>query len=287
MANYPYIVSEDTATLLYEGKPYTLNSSHANFAPFKSALVEGDFETAINYLDIKKQIKEFADGELKVENGSVYYYGTQLHGKVVDKLLELLESGLKLGSPFVKFVKNLLDNPSNNSVEELYDFLSYKSLPIDDDGYVIGYKGVCSDGWSKSGNTHTIVLQGEVNERGQIMNRVGDTIEVQRRSVDDNRQNQCSHGLHIGSFDYAKSWASDGQLLLVRFNPADAVSVPQDAECQKLRVCKYEILEEVEVEDNSEIKEPYYGVYTNGFGQDNEDNDYDEDYNDEEYEDEE
>jgi len=286
MANYPYIVSEDTATLLYEGKPYTLNSSHANFAPFKSALVEGDFETAINYLDIKKQIKEFADGELKVENGSVYYYGTQLHGKVVDKLLELLESGLKLGSPFVKFVKNLLDNPSNNSVEELYDFLSYKSLPIDDDGYVIGYKGVCSDGWSKSGNTHTIVLQGEVNERGQIMNRVGDTIEVQRRSVDDNRQNQCSHGLHIGSFDYAKSWASDGQLLLVRFNPADAVSVPQDAECQKLRVCKYEILEEVEVEDDSEIKEPYYGVYTNGFGQD-EDNDYDEDYDDEEYEDEE
>ena len=287
MANYPYIVSEDTATLLYEGKPYTLNSSHANFAPFKSALLEGDFETAINYLDIKKQIKEFADGELKVENGSVYYYGTQLHGKVVDKLLELLESGLKLGSPFVKFVKNLLDNPSNNSVEELYDFLSYKSLPIDDDGYVLGYKGVCSDGWSKSGNQQTIVLQGEVNERGQIMNRVGDTIEVQRRSVDDNRQNGCSHGLHIGSFDYAKSWASDGQLLLVRFNPADAVSVPQDTECQKLRVCKYEILEEIEVEDDSEIKEPYYGVYTNGFGQDNEDNDYDEDYDDEEYEDEE
>ena len=284
MANHPYIVSEDTATLLYEGKPYTLNSSRANFAPFKSALVEGDFETAINYLDIKKQIKEFADGELKVENGSVYYYGTQLHGKVVDKLLELLESGMKVGSPFIKFVKNLLDNPSNNSVEELYDFLSYKSLPIDDDGYVIGYKGVCSDGWSKSGNTHTIVLQGEVNERGQIKNEVGDTIEVQRRSVDDNRQNQCSHGLHIGSFDYANSWASDGKLLLVRFNPRDAVSVPQDAECQKLRVCKYEVLEEIE-RDESEIKEPYYGVYTNG--NINKDNDYDEDYDDKEYEDEE
>jgi hypothetical protein len=280
MANYPYIVSEDTATLLHEGKPYTLNSSHANFAPFKSALVAGDFETAINYLDIKKQIKEFADGELKVENGLVYYYGTQLHGKVVDKLLELLESGLKLGSPFVKFVKNLLDNPSNNSVEELYDFLSYKSLPIDDDGYVLGYKGVCSDGWSQSGNSQTIVLQGEVNERGQIKNNVGDIIEVQRRSVDDNRQNGCSHGLHIGSFDYAKSWANGGKLLLVRFNPADAVSVPEDSECQKLRVCKYEILEEVEVEDNSEIKEPYYGVYTNG--NINEDNDYNEDYDDEE-----
>jgi hypothetical protein len=46
------------------------------------------------------------------------------------------------------------------------------------------------------------------------------------------------------------------------------------------------VLEEIEC-DNSEIKEPYYGVYTNGFGQDNKDNDYDEDYDDEEYEDEE
>jgi hypothetical protein len=285
MANYPYIVSEDTATLLYEGKPYTLNSSHPNFAPFKKALIDGDFDTATNYLDIRKQVEAFADGELKVENGAVYYYGNQLHGKVVDKLLELLESGLKAGNPFIKFVKNLLDNPSNNSVEELYDFLSYKSLAIDDDGFVVGYKGVASDGWSQSGNTQTVVLQGEVNERGQILNRVGDTIEVQRRSVDDNRQNGCSHGLHIGSFDYARSWASGGKLLLVRFNPKDAVSVPQDCECQKLRVCKYEVLEEIEVEDDSEITEPYYGVYTNGDV--NEECDYDEDYDDyEDYEDE-
>lgn len=285
MANYPYIVSEETATLLYEGKPYTLQSSHPNFAPFKKALIEGDFETAINYLDIRKQVEEFADGELIVKNGAVYWNSNRLHGKVVDKLLELLESGMKVGNPFIKFVKNLLDNPSNNSVEELYDFLSYKSLAIDDDGFVVGYKGVASDGWSQSGNTQTIVLQGEVNERGQILNRVGDTIEVQRRSVDDNRQNQCSHGLHIGSFDYAKNWAGGGKLLLVRFNPKDAVSVPQDCECQKLRVCKYEVLEEIEVEDDSEIKEPYYNVYTNGNV--NEDNDYDEDYDDyEEYEDE-
>ena len=63
MANYPYIASEETATLLYEGKPYTLQSSHPNFAPFKKALIDEDFETAINYLDIRKQVEAFADGE--------------------------------------------------------------------------------------------------------------------------------------------------------------------------------------------------------------------------------
>jgi hypothetical protein len=45
------------------------------------------------------------------------------------------------------------------------------------------------------------------------------------------------------------------------------------------------VLEEIEVEDDSEITEPYYGVYTNGDV--NEECDYDEDYDDyEDYEDE-
>ena len=283
MKNIPYIVSESSATLLYEGKPYTLEQSSPNFKPFKDALLKGDFETAINYLDIRKQIEAFADGDLVVDKGAVYYHGQRLHGKVIDKLLDLLGSGLDVGSAFVKFVKNLLDNPSNNSVEELYDFLSYKQLPIDDDGYVIGYKGVCNDYWSQSGNKHTIVLQGQTNERGQIKNVVGSTIEVARNCVDDNRENGCSHGLHIGSFDYANSWANGGKLLLVRFNPRDAVSVPSDCECQKLRVCKYEVLEEIE-RDESEIDVPYYSVYTDGECRDDAENDnesYHQDYEEE------
>ena len=285
MENYPYIVSDQSATLIYEGKPYTLSASQPNFTPFKKALIKGDFETAISYLDIKTTIKNWSDGELRVDNGAVYYFSERLHGAVVDKLLDLIQAGMDTSAPFIKFIKNLLDNPSKSSVDELYDFLSYKSLPIDEDGYVIGYKGVASDGWSISGNTQTTVLQGEVNERGQILNRVGDTIEVQRRCVDDNRRHSCSHGLHVGSFDYAKSWAGNGKLLMVRFNPADAVSVPEDCSCQKLRVSKYEILEEIEIADDSEIEKPFYGVYTNGNTE--EENDYDYNHNDEEeYEDE-
>jgi len=281
MENYPYIVSDQSATLVYEGKPYTISASQPNFTPFKKALMKGDFETAISYLDIKTTIKNWSDGELRVVNGAVYYWNERLHGAVVDKLLDLIQAGMDTSAPFIKFIKNLLENPSKSSVDELYDFLSYKSLPIDKDGYVIGYKGVASDGWSKSGNTQTTVLQGETNDRGQIRNRVGDTIEVQRRCVDDDRRNSCSHGLHVGSFDYAKSWAGNGKLLMVRFDPADAVSVPEDCSCQKLRVSKYEILEEIEIADDSEIEKPFYGVYTDGNTE--EENDYDYDYDDEEY----
>ena len=71
---------------------------------------------------------------------------------------------------------------------------------------------------------------------------------------------------------------------MVRFNPADAVSVPQDCACQKLRVSMYEVIEEIEIQDDSEITKPYYGVYTDG-NTDDYDDDYDDDYyyDDEEY----
>jgi hypothetical protein len=263
--NYPYIVSQSSATVVYDGKPYTIDARNPNFVPLRSALLAGDFDAALKYLNIEKAIVDFADGALSVKNGVVYYGQHVLRNPVVDKLLNLLKSGMKTSDPFIKFVKNLLQNPSKSSVEELYDFLSYKALPIDSDGYVIAYKGVAQDYWSKSGNTDTVVLRGQTNQRGQILNTVGSVIEVMRNSVDDNRDNQCSHGLHVGSFDYARDWASgDGRLLLVRFNPADAVSVPTDHSCQKLRVSKYEILREIEVDNKAEIEEPVYGCYTDG-----------------------
>jgi len=136
-----------------------------------------------------------------------------------------------------------MQNPSSNSIEELYTFLGYRSLPISPDGKVLGYKGVQENFYSTTGNADTIVLQGTTNENHQIFNGVGETIEVQRRCVDDNKDNHCSHGLHIGSFDYAEGWSgSDGKLLLVEFDPQDAVSVPTDCSFQKLRVSKYKVV---------------------------------------------
>ena len=179
----------------------------------------------------------------KSEDEVIYYKGFRLAGVVVDKLLDMLRGGLKDSSPLVNYIKRLMVNPSSNSIEELYTFLGYRSLPITPDGKVLGYKGVQEDFYSTTGNADTIVLQGTTNENHQIFNGVGETIEVQRRCVDDNKDNHCSHGLHIGSFDYAEGWSGcDGKLLLVEFDPQDAVSVPTDCAFQKLRVSKYKVV---------------------------------------------
>jgi hypothetical protein len=155
-------------------------------------------------------------------------------------------------------------NPSKNSVDQLYTFLSYKSLPLTETGNIIGYKGVGANYYSKHGNKNTIVITGTVEENGCILNKVGETIEVARNCVDDNKDNHCSNGLHIGSYDYAKDWAgNDGHLMMVEFNPCDAVSVPTDCNFQKLRVSKYKVIGEVpfeRIKQEAPLNEPYYNT---------------------------
>jgi len=258
MNKVPYILSENSITIFWEGKPYTIRKDHVNYALAKKAILDARYDDLGDLIDIKKSVENFVQGDIEVKDEVVYYKGHRLHGVVVDKLIEMLRSGMKDSAPLVNFITRLQANPSANSVNELYTFLSYKSLPNDEDGMVLGYKGVQADYWSQTGNADTIVVQGKTNERHQIFNGVGETIEVARRCVDDNKDNHCSFGLHVGSYDYANNWAgSDGKLLVVKFDPSDAVSVPTDCDFQKLRVSKYQVIADI-TDTRTELFKPVY-----------------------------
>jgi hypothetical protein len=260
-----YIVTSNAITVIWEGRPYMVNTDNPNYTGLKNALLNAEYDSIGRFLDIKKQIEDFSHNSIKIVSEKVYYGNYELKGFVIDKLLEFLRSGAKDAQPILNFIEKLMFNPSKNSVDQLYTFLSYKTLPLTETGNVIGYKGVDADYYSKHGNTNTIVITGTVNKNGCILNKVGETIEVARNSVDDNKDNHCSHGLHIGSYDYAKDWAgNDGHLMMVEFNPCDAVSVPTDCNFQKLRVSKYKVIGEVPFERVKEteapLNEPYYNT---------------------------
>lgn len=278
MKKVPYTLSESSLTIFWDGKPYTLRSDHPNFALARQAIFDARYEDLGDLIDIKKSVENFIEGDIEVKDELVYYKNHRLHGVVVDKLLEMLRMGMKDSAPLVNFISRLQSNPSANSVNELYSFLSYKSLPTTPEGKVLGYKGVQSDYWSNTGNADTIVTEGKTNDRHQIYNGVGETIEIARRCVDDNSSHHCSYGLHIGSYDYADSWAgSDGKLLIVEFDPEDAVSVPTDCDFQKLRVCKYKVVADI-TDTRKEIDKPIYEANKPIYGSDSDEGDYD--YND-------
>jgi hypothetical protein len=271
MNKVPYTLSENSLTIFWEGKPYTLRSDHANFKLARQAILDARYDDLGDLIDIAKSVENFIDGDIEVKDEVVFYKGHRLHGVVVDKLLEMLRAGMKDSAPLVNFITRLQANPSANSVNELYSFLSYKSLPNTPEGKVLGYKGVQDNFYSNTGNSDTIVVQGKTNESHQIFNGVGETVEVSRRCVDDNKDNHCSFGLHIGSYDYADGWAnSSGRLLVVEFDPEDAVSVPTDCNFQKLRVCKYTVVEDI-TDTRQEINKPVYEANKPIYGSDDDD----------------
>jgi hypothetical protein len=129
--------------------------------------------------------------------------------------------------PLVNFLKNLLANPSKRSIEELYKFLEHKNMPITDDGCFLGYKGVRDDYM----DVHS----------GRFDNHPGKVHEMPRSKVDDDFRRGCSYGFHVGSLEYATGWGP--RTVIVKVNPKDVVSVPEDCNWQKLRTAKYEVID--------------------------------------------
>ncbi len=271
MSNLSYIYSPETETFTFvvNGKSYNVaRGSHKNYEKIKQALVDRKLDQIEALVDTSKSLITWADGNVEVRNGNVFYKGQEVHNTVCDRILALMEEGLPF-EPMVKFYENLMLNPSKNSVDQLYKFLEHKALPITEDGCFLGYKGVRADFYDRYSGT--------------INNSVGSTPQVERNTVDDNPDHHCSHGLHVGSLEYAKGYAGgDGVLIIVKVNPADCVSVPKDCNFQKLRTHKYEVIaiHERDLDESPLYRSDAKPMYRDDFAYED-DLDLDVDYDDE------
>ncbi len=221
------------------------NDTHINWQLIVKAYKTQDWDKVAHLINTRTAIKKQSHNRFTVENDKVYFNGEEVCGFLFDQIISYLHQGLEFDN-LLRFADLLYQNPSSRARTELYRFLANRNYTIDNDGYVIGWKGVRNDYWSHTGNLSTKVIRGNVDAAGRILNKVGEHIEVERGYVDDNCNNTCSHGLHIGSRSYAEMFKNGGRLMVVRFNPKDAVSVPTDESGQKLRVCAYEVIAEEE-----------------------------------------
>lgn len=246
-----YIINNAGIVLFLDNKPVKFEKGSSQYAKIIEAfdLPENQQEAAIRKT-LENAAERVEKNGFKISPEEVSYKGETLPKALADKVRSIHREGLPLNL-FEKFWQNLQDNPSSSSVNELYEFLAYKELPITEDGCFLAYKGLESNLWSISGNKETKVVKGVVDESGRILNSIGAEIEVKRRDVDDNRDHHCSFGLHVGSLDYARGFAQ-GAVVVVKVNPKDVVSVPKDYSCQKCRVSAYKVASVFE----QEIKAP-------------------------------
>ncbi len=226
----PFMWVDGNLTVILKNKAHQVIPDHTNYKLILEALPTATEDELLELVDIEKAVATFSDGQVSIVNGKVMFEGEEVHGSISKRIIEFMSKGLPF-EPLVKFLENLMENPSMQSQQELYDFLEHENLPITEDGCFLAYKAVNSDFKDKW--------------KGTFDNKVGQVCEMRRAKVDDNRKVGCSQGLHAGALNYVANYGNvdaGDNIVIVKINPEDVVSVPSDCNCEKLRTCKYEVV---------------------------------------------
>lgn len=249
-----------TITISLKNRPHQVSNSDPKFQALVDA-VKGDASDeeieAILTAEARKleEAVSVADG-FDYNAGILSYQGVALEPVLGDYIINLVRDGFD-ATGMVNFVRNLFDNPSYRAVHELYPFLKKGNNVITEDGHFLAYKRISG--------TYYDVHSGEVlnkpaalltdEERAALPLKAGGvittlidgvtTVFMPRNMVDEDSSRTCSAGLHVCSFDYLSSFGGN-RVIVCKVNPRDVVSIPQDYNDTKMRVCRYGIVAELE-----------------------------------------
>lgn len=217
-----------------------------------ASLSESDDEKSVA---ISAKIKLVNNSELLVGGHVVEYtLGSQILRMIEARAKNAESVPAEDWLSLINFTEALYENMNANVRDQLYAWLNYQiqngRLTITPDGKFLGYKGCQRNelGGIESIHSGPGIVNG-IASNGHLSNDPGNVVEMARETVNDNPEEHCSTGLHVGSYDYASSFGS--VVVLVEVDPRDVVSVPYDYNGQKLRACKYKVIKEV----SSELEE--------------------------------
>ena len=231
-----YIITSTGITIFFsdDNTQHTILNSHPRFAEICKFASNDDFSAVKDAIDMKATVDKFLytseNGRFSINGGVLTFDGNAMHNTLTDRMINMAIAGNDI-SAMEKFMINLMENVSYRAVTELYGFLEAGNLPITSDGHFLAYKKIRDD--------YTDVHSGTMD------NSIGSIVEMPRNQVNEDKNQTCSSGLHACSYDYLNSfWGS--RVVVLKINPRDVVSVPVDYNDTKMRVCRYEVLREIE-----------------------------------------
>lgn len=228
----PSLITETSVILLKGNKRLSATVGHPMFHKIVEKIKSREYANIERLFSAKEAIESLFN--IKIKNGSeVFYKGSKVHNTLTVKILGCIRRG-EPHKPWVNFLNKLMENPSEHCRNQLFDYVNRYGLPIDDQGFIYGWKVVNSDFWDKhTGRTHCY--------------KVGSVIKKARESCEENPTVGCGAGLHCGEASYVLQYSnsSDDRFILVRFSPKDVISCPEDCSWQKLRLCKLRVMREV------------------------------------------
>lgn len=228
----PYLLQGKNIILVIDGKSHTISrDTHMSYIKIVDALKAQDWDALRDLVEPKKAMVNFGAGNVAINGDEITWKGQPFHNSLASRMIEMYADGFPI-DPMVRFMENLMNNPSKRSVTQVYSFLEKNKLPITEDGYFLAYKRVRSDYL----DVHS----------GTISNKVGCVVEMDRNLVDDNPESHCSTGLHFCSESYLSGFGSARDpVMILKISPADVVSIPTDYDGAKGRCCRYEVVGQV------------------------------------------
>jgi hypothetical protein len=237
---YPFIIQGNNVVVVIGNKSHTISKTHITYQKVVDAIKAGDWDTVKDVIEPKKVVLNYGAGNVSIQGETLFWKGEELHTTLAVRMITMLQEGFPV-EPMVNFMENLYQNPSKRAVTELYGFLEKNNLPITPDGCFLAYKKV-RDNFM---DVHS----------GTMLNAPGQTLEMERNKVDDNKDNTCSTGLHFCGMSYLNHFGGE-RTVIVKINPRDVVSIPSDYNDAKGRTCRYEVIGELGVEADEAFTAP-------------------------------
>lgn len=224
------IGSESFITVINEGKVYTVDSSHKRFDKALESVKNGDIQQVINLISVPDAIRVYSNGDIKIIGDKVMYRDIVFDTEITKRIIREMYNDRPYNH-LLAFFERLMKNPSRDAVYQLYGFLSHNDIQIDNDGYILAWKRVNLNFRDFYSDTYD-------NSPGQI-------VSMPRNMVDEDKTKTCSVGLHVCSEKYLPFYyGGRGYVVQCKIDPADVVAIPNDYHCAKMRVCRYEVVEE-------------------------------------------
>lgn len=243
----------DTAniTVVIDGRMYVADDQHSEFEDIVELVLAGD-ESVVNKFDASHRAAaqfEKITERISVANSRVYVDGDEIDDIYAEQIVRFLDEGVDDWEPLVNFLDKVYTNTDEHTRKNLSRWLNATGgFTITEDGNIVGYKGLSEQ--RTSIHSGPGIVDG-VAMNGHLPNEDGSVVEMARSQVEHNPAVGCSVGLHVGTWDYARSF---GRIVVeVEVNPRDVVSVPTDCNGQKMRVSRYTVVRAVDEAHNDAV----------------------------------
>jgi hypothetical protein len=239
------LILKNSIVITHNDVPYTLYRESPNYNKVLDCIRNGDLQGVLSLVSV--ETKAILHPDLEICKSRAYVDGEPVSKYIGSKLVQFFENN----EPYeylVNFWRRVKKNPSENSKNQLYTFLEKHKFPITPEGNFIAYKAVSSDMMDKHSRT--------------VQYKIGEITHMDRSEVADTPDKACGAGLHVGSYQYAKDFATGADIVLeILVDPADVVSVPSDSSFQKCRCCSLFVIgisqgQEIEAVTVSEASAP-------------------------------